>query len=72
MTELWAGSRFSSGTDMDAMREAFDLQAYADVVAHGQAQWESRSPLTDSNRRPPPYHAVSDRCRGVADGCGSA
>jgi hypothetical protein len=21
------------------------------------------SPLTDSNRRPPPYHAVSDRCR---------
>jgi hypothetical protein len=25
-----------------------------------------KSPLTDSNRRPPPYHQVVDRCRGLA------
>ena len=31
-----------------------------------------QSPLTDSNRRPPPYHALRNDCRGVATGCGSA
>jgi hypothetical protein len=26
---------------------------------------KNRSPLTDSNRRPPPYHALRNRCRGL-------
>ena len=27
--------------------------------------WPFKSPLTDSNRRPPPYHALPNRCRGL-------